>query len=226
MPILNSIPSTFDIQSLMKSAHVRRNGHDEVEFQALVEKAQEIGRPKAIYREAFIEDRQDDSIRIDGITFSSRMLRLNLDRVERVFAYVATCGQEIDQFVPPSDDILRQYWWEAIKAQLLNNASTSLMTHLCHRYALNSIASMNPGSGDADVWPIEQQKELFALLGDVENQIGVKLNASFLMIPNKSVSGIVFPTEVGFRSCQVCHREDCPSRSAPFDPMLWEQIQA
>ena len=31
-----------------------------------------------------------------------------------------------------------------------------------------------------------------------------------LMIPTMSVSGIVFPTEVGYDSCQVCHRADCP----------------
>jgi hypothetical protein len=38
------------------------------------------------------------------------------------------------------------------------------------------------------------------------------------MVPNKSVSGVRFPTEIDFRSCQVCQREDCPSRSAAFDP--------
>jgi hypothetical protein len=87
---------------------------------------------------------------------------------------------------------------------------------------------MSPGSGDADTWPIQQQADLFALLGgidEVRKQSGVELTDSFLMIPNKTVSGIQFPTETDFRSCQVCHREGCPSRSAPFDAKLWEMMQ-
>jgi len=87
---------------------------------------------------------------------------------------------------------------------------------------------MNPGSGDVDTWPIEQQTELFALLGgtdEVRKHSGVELTDSFLMIPNKSMSGILFPTETDFRSCQVCHRAACPSRSAPFDKKLWEMMQ-
>jgi hypothetical protein len=83
---------------------------------------------------------------------------------------------------------------------------------------------MNPGSGDANVWPIEQQKELFSLFGDVENLIGVRLTDSFLMVPNKSVSGICFPTEINFQSCQLCHRMNCNGRKAPFDRKLWESV--
>jgi hypothetical protein len=32
---------------------------------------------------------------------------------------------------------------------------------------LPQTSTMHPGAGDAAVWPIEQQKQLFALLGDV-----------------------------------------------------------
>ena len=81
---------------------------------------------------------------------------------------------------------------------------------------------MSPGSGDAVIWPIEQQRNLFALLGDGSQQIGVQLTDSCLMIPNKSVSGIRYPTEIDFHTCQVCHREDCPGRIAPFDEEQWK----
>jgi len=84
---------------------------------------------------------------------------------------------------------------------------------------------MNPGSGEVEVWPIEQQRELFSLFGDVRKQIGVELTDSFLMMPNKSVSGIQFPTETDFRTCQVCRRKNCPNRVAPFEQGLWKSIQ-
>jgi len=45
------------------------------------------------------------------------------------------------------------------------------------------------------------------------------------MVPNKTISGIRFPTERDFHACQVCHRENCPSRGAPFDADMWAAIQ-
>jgi len=42
------------------------------------------------------------------------------------------------------------------------------------------------------------------------------------MIPTMSVSGIVVPTESAFESCQICHREGCPSRKAPFSEEVWQ----
>ena len=81
---------------------------------------------------------------------------------------------------------------------------------------------MQPGSGDAEVWPIEQQKELFSVFGDVEALIGVRLTDAMLMIPTMSESGVIFPTATGFASCQVCRREGCSRRTAPFDEAVWQ----
>jgi hypothetical protein len=56
------------------------------------------------------------------------------------------------------------------------------------------------------------------------DRIGVGLTESFLMMPNKTVSGLYFPTEKAIRTCQVCKRQDCPSRQAEFDLEAWEAI--
>jgi hypothetical protein len=69
-------------------------------------------------------------------------------------------------------------------------------------------------------WPIEEQAPLFKLLGDVETSIGVQLTDSLLMLPAKSISGIFFPTEISFISCQLCPRKRCESRKAKFDDKL------
>jgi hypothetical protein len=77
---------------------------------------------------------------------------------------------------------------------------------------------MNPGSADVEVWPIEQQAVLFRLLGDVETEIGVVLSDHMLMMPNKSVSGVFFPSHSGWVSCEACTRQGCVGRRAPFNP--------
>ena len=209
----------------MTRVHVAPDSEDADAFTALVDQAREVARPKALYAEAFVEGRGDDTIRIDGITFTSRMLRRNLDAVERVFPYVATCGRELDGIALPAGDVLVQFWWDAIKAEVLSAARTYLLAHLTERFRLGQTVRMSPGSGDADVWPIEQQRLLFALLGSVTPVIGVILTDSCLMIPNKTVSGLLFATEHDFYTCQVCHRDPCQNRKAPFDATVWKSLR-
>lgn len=222
---LTAIPVRLDAGSLMERAHIEPDSEDAATFLQLVALAREMAAPKALLAEAFVEERGEETVRIGGYTFTSRMLRANLDRVERVFPFVATCGHEMDLAPLPAEEFLAEFWWDEIKAAVLGCAFDSLHDHLRRRYLLDKSASMSPGSGDADVWPIEQQQALFALFGDVRALIGVQLTPSFLMVPNKTVSGICFPTETDFRSCQVCRREGCPNRAAPFDDALWHAIQ-
>jgi hypothetical protein len=155
--------------------------------------------------------------------FVSKVLRANLDEVERVFPYVATCGRELDDIPLAANDIFAQFCRDTLKEMALHASITHLVSHLKESYALETLASLNPGSGDINVWPIEQQKELFAFFGNVQESIGVVLTDSCLMVPNKSVSGLLYPSEDGFQSCQLCHREKCPGRRAPFDPHLWQE---
>jgi hypothetical protein len=168
-------------------------------------------------------DANDSGPRAGRARFVSKVLRSNLDQVERVFPYVATCGRELDAIPIEADDIFGQFCRDTIKEMALHSAMANLVGHLQETYALEKLATMNPGSGDVNVWPIEQQKELFAFFGDIPGSIGVALTDSCLMVPNKTVSGLFYPSEHDFQSCQLCHRESCPNRRAPFDPHLWEE---
>jgi hypothetical protein len=222
---LTEIPFELDIEALMKSAHIEAGTEDESEFADLLNRARAAAKPKALYEESFIDAKGSETVTIDGITFTSQTLRKNLDTVERVFPFITTCGHEVDQITLPEGDFLMEFWLDTIKSVLLGFARDYLNHHLTRKYALGKTATMHPGSGDLNVWLIQQQKELFALLGDVKALIGVELTDSFLMTPNKTVSGIRYPTEVDFRSCQLCHRENCPSRIVPFDRNLWESME-
>ena len=225
MEILTEIPFSLDAVPLMQQAHLKPGSDDAKELLALVDIASNVGRPKAAYTVSFVEERDGDTVRIGGISFTSRTLSRNLESIERIFPLVATCGRELDEARPERGDMLKEYWWDLIKGHLLSAANKYLYDHLHYRFRLGKTATMRPGSGDASVWPIEQQRGLFALLGGTEQAIGVRLTDSFLMVPNKTTSGILFPTEADFRSCEVCHREDCPSRHAPFNEQLWEDTQ-
>ena len=222
MEVLTGIPCKLNIQSLLKRCHIQEGSDDAVQFEALLNEARALASPKAVYKESFIDTKGKNFVIIDGVTFVSRALRANLEKVERAFPYVATCGRELDQINVSNHGFLGPFWLDTIKSVLLGLSRTYLNTYLERRYALGKTAAMSPGSGDATVWPIEQQKELFSIFGSVNDLIGVELTDSCLMIPNKSVSGIRFPTQIDFRSCMLCHRENCSGRSAPFDRKMWE----
>ena len=222
---ITDIPFKLDTEALNGKLRVKPGSDHSEELADLIGKVQDVARPKAIYRESFIEARGEHTVTIDDVTFTSRAMRKNLDEVERVFPYIATCGEEVDGIEIPDGDFLNGFWLDAIKEALLRISTRYLSEVLEQKYKLGKTSTMSPGSGDAIVWPIEQQRELFSLFGDVENLIGVKLTDSFLMVPNKTVSGIRFPAEVDFQMCQLCHREDCIGRRAQFNKELWESLR-
>ena len=222
MTILDQIPFQIDVAALFARMRLDPEGEYSGEVRALAEKAGAVARPKAILDDLFVEDRFADGVVAGGVRFTSRVLRQNLDSVHRVIPYVATCGAEIDSVPVAADDFVGQFSRDAIKEMALNAARNFLADHVRRTCGFPRMASMNPGSGDQDIWPIEQQKELFSVFGNVRELIGVTLTDTFLMLPNKSVSGLFYPTEVDFVTCQLCHREGCPNRRAPFDAHQWE----
>ena len=221
---LVDIPFTLDLQQLATRMRIKDGSDHAKEFESMVNRVQEIGRPKALYKESYVEDKTRDSVVIDSVCFNSLALRKNLDTVERVFPCIATCGNELDEIQVDPGNLYGKSWLAFLKTSLLMVAMQYLQEHIMVHYKIPKLGYMNPGSGDVDVWPIEQQKELLSLFDDIEQSIGVKITKSFILIPDMSVSGILFPTEVDFQSCQLCHRENCIGRRAPFDQKLWDSI--
>lgn len=219
--VLDVIPFAMDLEQLESRLHIEPGSDNVAEFAALAEEAQRIARPKALYRIAFLNSRDEESVTIEGIRFTSRVLSVNLQKAHRVFAYMATCGTELDDWSHGKSDPLQQFWAEAIKESALRAAIKAMNEDLENRYKPGKTSTMNPGS--LLDWPLKQQRPLFALLGDPQTAIGVRLTQSFLMVPNKSVSGIRFPTEESFESCLLCPAVDCPGRRAPYDPDLYDR---
>ena len=218
MEVLNSIPVRLEPEEVLRKVRLRKVNEDvERKVQELIEAVHLVVRPKAVYEVSYVDNKNEDSLYIDGIRFTSRVLRVNLDKVGRVFPYVVTCGREIDEIAIP-DDFMKSYLLDMIKDMVLRSSISYLQDCLTRNYALGQVSRMNPGS--LKDWPITQQKELFSIFGNVEDLIGVKLTESFLMIPLKSVSGIFFPTRIKFESCQLCPREVCSGRGVPYAPDL------
>jgi len=214
--VLDSIPFVLDLEQLHQRLHIQKGSPSAVD---LAGEAQAIGRPKALYQPFPIEIKSPSEVILHGITLTSRILRVNLDSAELAYPFIATCGIELETWSNKIEDFLVRFWADAIKEQALNCAFCALEQHMSTHPNLGHTSMMNPGS--LEDWPLTQQRPLFAILGDPQALIGVQLSDSCLMIPNKSVSGICFPTNASFESCQLCPRENCQNRRAPYDESLF-----
>jgi hypothetical protein len=219
--VLNNIAFEPDVDSLAAQVHVKRESPHFQELEECVREAQSVARPKAMYLVGYITSRENDSVVVNGIRFASRVLCVNLEKAHRVFVYLATCGTELQDWATGLDDPLTQYWSNAIQERALRAASRAVNADIDERYRPGHTSTMAPGS--LGEWPLSEQRPLFALLGDTVQAIGVRLSESLLMVPTKSVSGIRFPTEERFESCQLCPRIDCPGRRAPYDEGLYDR---
>jgi hypothetical protein len=219
--LLDSIPYKVNFNALRKRLHVREGSQDERELMSLAAGAAQLARPRAYYRLASIYEREDSAVTISKVQFHSRVLSVNLAKAETGYAFVATCGVELQSWGEGFDDVLLGYWTEAIKEEALRCALEAIYEHIRSTFAPGHISTMSPGS--LEDWPIQQQEPLFRLLGDPESKIGVRLTESLLMVPTKSVSGIIFPTDASFESCLLCSREGCQGRRAPYDETLFEK---
>jgi hypothetical protein len=219
--VLDRIAFRPSLETLTEILRVRPGTKDAEDLEGLVFQAQDIARPKGVYTIAFIESSGEDFVVVNGVRLTSRILRVNIGEAQRVFAYVATCGTELEEWSAAVTDMLQRYWVDQIKEMALRAAIKSVDDDINLRYDPGPTSRMSPGS--LDDWPLEEQQELFRLLGDPQADIGVELMESYLMTPTKTVSRLIFSTEEQFESCQLCPRDKCPSRRAPYDTGLYDR---
>ncbi len=150
--------------------------------------------------------------------FTSKVVRMNLEQVGRVFPYIVTAGSELDAVELSKGQSAMLL--DQVKTVVVSKAYQYLSAHPAEKYGIKRLSSVAPGR--LDEWPITQQRELFSLFGDNVGRIGVRLTQTCLMVPVKTVSGLLFPSEAGFESCELCSREKCMGRRAAFDPKLVE----
>ena len=153
MEVLDNIPVILDHEKVLKRLRIRKPSESvKKAVRELVEVVRPVAKPKAIYEVSYVDNKNGDSLSIGGIKFTSRILRVNLDKVGRVFPYVVTCGRGLDEITAPSSDFMRCYYLDTIKEMVLRSASDYLKDYIKRSYALSQLSSMSPGS--LDDWPI------------------------------------------------------------------------
>jgi len=216
---VDQVPLRFDVASILARAGLEVKPAHLTLAEDLARDAAALGRPRALYRASYLRKETERTVVVDGVTLTSRVLRVNLEPVDRAFPFVATCGWELDRWVMEKDEPLQRRVADVISEFALYSALGALKARLREEYRLATISRMSPGS--LEDWPLYEQKLLFQLFDDAERAVGVRLTDDLMMLPRKSLSGILFATEDLFESCLLCPREECPARLMPYDRDLF-----
>jgi hypothetical protein len=219
--LLDEIQLPIDLAQLWRQFRIREESRTAAEIRDLVEEARAVGRPKALYRACLIEGRGEDFVSADGERFRSRVLAVNVQRTQRLFPFVATCGRELEEWSGRFDSGLKKFCAESIKGMALAVAMGALLDHIRDHHHPEKVAMMNPGS--LEDWPLAEQQGLFRLLGNPAEAIGVELTENLLMKPGMSASGLWFASGEDYENCMLCPMPDCPGRRAPYDEGLYER---
>jgi hypothetical protein len=218
--VLDGFPVKVSLERTLERLKLDERRSRRLGVEDVFKSADVLIHAQAIYGVSYVSKSSLDKVEIGGIEFRSRVLAKNLERIERVFPYVLTIGDSLENTARSSESIVRRLVLETIGDLALGSGLEHLQRHISKQYGLETTSNMGPGQLD---WPIEQQRELFSLLGHVKDTIGVTLTESLMMVPRKSISGIIFPREETFIGCQLCQRNKCPSRKTPFDRALSEK---
>lgn len=211
--ILNELSWHVELDDAMQRLHIPEDDADDFVsmFRALTQKL----HPVLYFGRERVESNDGRRVVIGGQAFVSRVLAVNLKGAADVYPYVVTSGRAAYEYARSLGDPFLEFWAHQVCEMALASFRVNALEAVKQQTGLRNLSSMNPGS--LANWPIDQQKPLFDLLGNVYESIGVELTPSFLMVPVKSGSGILFPAEKHYANCMLCPRDDCPNRRAPFD---------
>jgi hypothetical protein len=156
----------------------------------------------------------DDSFSCDGIRFSSgSIIAKQLTKSSTLALFLATIGPKLEEWskdLMAEGDMLRAFIVDAIASETVEQVAEWLESKIGEHAGGQGLKITNRYSPGYCGWSVAEQHKLFALLPD--GFCGVSLTESALMIPIKSVSGIVgLGPEVkrGAYQCSICDLKDC-----------------
>lgn len=160
-----------------------------------------------------------NKIIIKDVTFEiGKIIFSNIKEIESALIIVCTIGSEIEKEIWKyfnSGNSLEGYILDKMASELVELSADYLQSLIEKEYSKLSISISNRYSPGYCGWSVSEQQKLFSLLP--ENFCGIKLTSTSLMIPIKSISGIIAVgkniSKLDYQ-CDICDDNFCYKKRA------------
>lgn len=163
---------------------------------------------------------KDDRVTIEGsVVFRSKVIARLLERCDKVAVFALTIGSYMEEMVAHLAGeglVLQATVLDAVASGAAEQLAITVQEEIVGRAAAKAgqVISRRFSPGYCD-WDVSQQAMVFKALGD--NTSGIRLTKSQLMMPRKSISGIIGIGPAGnnieeYNPCGTCPHQDCPGR--------------
>lgn len=157
---------------------------------------------------------EKDKVKINDTIFNTGIIIASaMKEAEYIASFTVTLGVDFDRWlhhINKEDDIVREFIANSLGSILAEGVVTNLMNKLEQEMlSLNLRISNNYSPGYCH-WALNEQKKLFSILPSGIS--GIQLTDSCLMLPIKSVSGIIaVGKNVKKRAykCDICRMKKC-----------------
>ena len=192
------------------------------EVRAVGDMAAAVARPRFCYMLADgTLDLVRDTLTIGGTELHvGRIISRQLRGSEAFALFVATAGAEFEDLqirLKDDDDMVRTFIADSFGSVIAERTADIMEECLQGELDGRGWRHTNRFSPGYCGWHVSEQQRLFPLFG-VERPCGVRLTESSLMVPIKSVSGVI-GLGPGVRkleySCGLCDYKDCYKRKRP-----------
>ena len=184
-----------------------------------IENAHQLLEPSYSYVVRDIERVQGSLVVIeDSITFESQVIAQMLEQCHKVAVFLVTIGDYLEEAICWLTDyklILQAFVLDSIGSAAAERVADLVQGKIGEAASAQGLVispRFSPGYCD---WDITQQEKLFQIMkGDV---VGIHLTEKCLMLPRKSISGIIGigPSNSNvenYNPCKTCNKYDCLHR--------------
>lgn len=156
----------------------------------------------------------------DSIILESKVISSLCKRCDKVAVFIMTIGSHLEEMVDYLSEnglVLQATVLDAIgsgAAEQMAGLIEDRIRNIAGMHDQRISRRFSPGYCD---WNVSQQEMIFKILND--DTAGVSLTDEYLMIPGKSVSGIIGIGDAeshveDYNPCITCTKEECPGRRA------------
>jgi hypothetical protein len=209
MKLLRDVPIIYDKDKIISELHLEtfRNGEVYMKMlHSLIKECESLVEPKIGFDTLKVNEIRKDSLLLEnGEVLNCSILAEKICCKSGLVPYVVTIGGRLEQKVSQLGikDMLQSF----ILDMLGNYTVRQIRKHLQDLISKErgyTVSSFTPG--DTVEWRLEELVKIVRILGedDLKKQVGITLTSSFMMIPRKSICGVMAQTEEEFINCRIC----------------------